>query len=293
MDLASLEAFLAVADCGGFSAAGERLRLTQPAVSKRIAALEQHLGRRLFDRVGREIALTEAGRALLPRARRILGEMEDTRRALGNLDADVAGRLTLATSHHIGLHRLPPLLRAFIRSHPRVDIDLRFLDSEQAWADVLHGRLELAVTTLGPAAAPLRAVPVWDDPLEFVVAPDHPLAARGRASLAELARHPAVLPDANTFTHRIVAGRFAADGLSPHLHMTTNAMETLKMLAGVGLAWSVLPHSMLDASTVVLRVPGVRLRRQLGYVTHGGRTLSNAARAFMGLLDAAANGARS
>ena len=285
MELASLEAFLAVADSGGFSAAGDRLHLTQPAVSKRIAALEQHLGRRLFDRVGRGIALTEAGRALLPRARSILGEMEDTRRALGNLDASVAGHLTLATSHHIGLHRLPPLLRAFIGTHPQAPVDIRFLDSEQAWSEVLHGRLELAITTLGPAAAPLRAVPVWDDPLEFVVAPDHPLAARGRATLRELAAHPAVLPDANTFTHRIVAERFASEGLAPRLQMTTNAMETLKMLAGVGLAWSVLPHTMLDASTVALRVPGVRLRRQLGYVTHGGRTLSNAARAFMALLD--------
>ena len=285
MELASLEAFLAVAESGGFSAAGERLHLTQPAVSKRIAALEQHLGRRLFDRVGRGIALTEAGRALLPRARSILGEMEDTRRALGNLDASVAGHLTLATSHHIGLHRLPPLLRAFIGQHPLAQVDIRFLDSEHAWSEVLHGRLELAITTLGPAAAPLRAVPVWDDPLEFVVAPDHPLAARGRATLRELAAHPAVLPDANTFTHRIVAERFASEGLAPRLQMTTNAMETLKMLAGVGLAWSVLPHTMLDASTVALRVPGVRLRRQLGYVTHGGRTLSNAARAFMALLD--------
>lgn len=287
MELASLEAFMAVAESGGFSAAGERLRITQPAVSKRIAALEHDLGRRLFDRVGREVALTEAGRALLPRARRILGEMEDTRRALGNLDASVHGRLTLATSHHIGLHRLPPLLRAFIRNHPQAAVDIRFLDSEHAWSEVLHGRLELAITTLGPAAPPLHAVPVWDDPLEFVVAPDHPLAARGRATLGELAAHPAVLPDPSTFTHRIIADRFAADGLGVRLHMTTNAMETLKMLAGVGLAWSVLPHTMLDDSTVVLRVPGARLRRQLGYVTHGGRTLSNAARAFMAQLDAA------
>ena len=288
MDLASLEAFLAVAESGGFSAAGERLHLTQPAVSKRIAALEQQLGRRLFDRIGREIALTEAGRALLPRARRILGEMQDTRRALGNLDASIDGHLNLATSHHIGLHRLPPLLRTFVHEHPQVAVDIRFLDSELAWSEVLHGRLELAITTLGPASAPLRAVPVWDDPLEFVVAPDHPLAAQGHTTLRDLAGYPAVLPDASTFTHRIVADRFAADGLAPRLHMTTNAMETLKMLAGVGLAWSVLPHTMLDASTVVLRVPGVRLRRQLGYVTHGGRTLSNAARAFMGLLDGAA-----
>ena len=285
MELASLEAFLAIAETGSFSAAGERLHLTQPAVSKRIAVLEAQLGRRLFDRIGREVALTEAGRALLPRAGRILGELDDTRRALDNLDAGIGGRLHLATSHHIGLHRLPPLLRRFSHDHPGVALDLHFLDSEQAWADGLHGRIELALTTLGPAAPPLRAVPVWDDPLEFAVAPDHPLAGRGEVSLPEIAAYPAVLPDANTFTHRIVADCFAAEGLSPTLRMTTNAMETLKMLASVGLAWSVLPHTMLDAQTTTLRVPGVQLRRQLGHVTHAGRTRSNAARAFMALLD--------
>ena len=292
MELASLEAFLAIAETGSFSAAGERLHLTQPAVSKRIAVLEGQLGRRLFDRIGREVALTEAGQALLPRALRILAELDDSRRALDNLDAEVGGRLSLATSHHIGLHRLPPLLRAFSRGHPRAALDLQFLDSEQAWAQVLHGRVELALTTLGPAAAPLRAVPVWDDPLEFVVAPDHPLAARDDVTLADLAAHPAVLPDANTFTYRIVADRFAAAGLALTLRMTTNAMETLKMLASVGLAWSVLPHTLLDAQTKVLRVPGVQLRRQLGHVTHAGRTLSNAARAFMALLDVAARTGR-
>ena len=289
MDLASLDAFLAIADSGSFSAAGERLHLTQPAVSKRIAVLEGQLGRRLFDRIGREVALTEAGQALLPRARRILAELDDSRRALDNLDAEVGGRLSLATSHHIGLHRLPPLLRAFSHEHPQAALDLQFLDSEQAWAQVLHGRVELALTTLGPAAAPLRTVPVRDDPLEFVVAPDHPLAARDDVTLADLAAHPAVLPDADTFTHRIVADCFASAGLAPTLRMTTNTMETLKMLAGVGLAWTVLPHTMLDAQTTVLRVPGVALRRQLGYVTHAGRTRSNAARAFMALLDAAAD----
>ena len=292
MDPAGLHAFLAVADSGSFSAAGERLHLTQPAISKRIAGLEQGLGRRLFDRIGRQVALTEAGHALLPRARRILAELDDTRRALDNLDAMVGGRLLLATSHHVGLHRLPPLLRRFGREHPRVALDIRFLDSEQAWDEVLHGRVDLAVTTLGPARAPLRTVAVWDDPLEFVVAPDHPLAGRRQVRLRDLAAHPAVLPDADTFTHRIVAARLAAEGLAPALRMTSNHLETLKMLVGVGLAWSVLPRTMLDAQVAVLRVPGVRLRRQLGHVAHTGRTLSNAARAFVAQLDAeAARGA--
>jgi DNA-binding transcriptional LysR family regulator len=118
MDLANLNAFIAIAETGSFSGAGERLHLTQPAISKRIAGLEQQLKVRLFDRLGREVGLTEAGRALLPRAYQILNVLDDTRRALTNLTGEVSGRLTLATSHHIGLHRLPPLLREFTRRYP-------------------------------------------------------------------------------------------------------------------------------------------------------------------------------
>ena len=174
MDLASLNAFIAIAETGSFSLAGERLHLTQPAISKRIAGLEQQLKVRLFDRLGREINLTEAGRALLPRAYQILGVLDDTRRALSNLSGEISGRLTLATSHHIGLHRLPPLLRAFTRAHPQVALDIQFLDSEVAYEEVLHGRAELAVITLAPETRePVRAVGVWDDPLDFVAAPEH------------------------------------------------------------------------------------------------------------------------
>ncbi len=98
MDLANLNAFLAIAETGSFSGAGERLHLTQPAISKRIAVLEQQIGVRLFDRLGREVSLTEAGRALLPRAYQITNVLDDTRRALTNLNGEVSGRLKLITS---------------------------------------------------------------------------------------------------------------------------------------------------------------------------------------------------
>lgn len=287
MDLANLNAFVAVAESGSFSLAGERLHLTQPAVSKRIFALEQQLDVRLFDRLGRETGLTEAGRALLPRAYRILGELDDTRRALANLNGEVSGRLTLATSHHIGLHRLPPVLREFTCRYPAVSLDIRFLDSEVAYEDVLQGRAELAVITLAPETrAPLRATPVWEDPLDFVAAPEHPLARNGALTLADVAAHPAVFPGAHTFTHRIVHKLFEAAGLTPQVAMSTNYLETIKMMVSIGLAWSLLPRTMLDDQVVRLPLPGPQLSRRLGYVLHTERTLSNAARAFMTLLDA-------
>ncbi|HLD68184.1 MAG TPA: LysR family transcriptional regulator [Pseudomonas sp.] len=286
MDLASLNAFIAIAETGSFSGAGERLHLTQPAISKRIAGLEYQLKVRLFDRLGREVSLTEAGRALLPRAYQILNVLDDTRRALSNLSGEISGRLTLATSHHIGLHRLPPLLRAFTRAHPQVALDIQFLDSEVAYEEILHGRAELAVITLAPEThAPVRAVPVWDDPLDFVAAPEHPLARSGAIELADVARHPAVFPGGNTFTHHIVSKLFAAQGLTPNIGMSTNYLETIKMMVSIGLAWSVLPRTMLDDQVARLPLAGIQLERQLGYILHTERTLSNAAKAFMALLD--------
>lgn len=286
MDLANLNAFIAIAETGSFSLAGERLHLTQPAVSKRIASLEQQLRVRLFDRLGREIGLTEAGRALLPRAYQILGVLDDTRRALTNLNGEISGRLTLATSHHIGLHRLPPLLRTFTRTHPQVALDIQFLDSEVAYEEVLHGRAELAVITLAPETRePMRAKAIWNDPLDFVAAPEHPLARLDSVTLADVARHPAVFPGGNTFTHHIVRRLFEREGLTPNIGMSTNYLETIKMMVSIGIAWSVLPRTMLDDQVARLPLPGIQLERQLGYILHSERTLSNAARAFMTLMD--------
>jgi DNA-binding transcriptional LysR family regulator len=290
MDLASLNAFIAIAETGSFSLAGERLFLTQPAISKRIAGLEQQLKVRLFDRLGRAVSLTEAGRALLPRAYQIHGVLDDTRRALSNLNGEISGRLTLATSHHIGLHRLPPLLRAFTRAYPQVALDIQFLDSEVAYEEVLHSRAELAVITLAPQTRePVRAVAVWDDLLDFVAAPEHPLAANGPITLNDVAKHPAVFPGGNTFTHHIVRRLFEAQGLTPNIAMSTNYLETIKMMVSIGLAWSVLPRTMLDEQVARLPLAGIQLHRQLGYIVHSERTLSNAAKAFMALLEAHAD----
>lgn len=288
MDLASLDTFIAIAETGSFSAAAARLHLSQPAISKRIAALEMQLNTRLFDRIGREISLTEAGRALLPRARQVLSVLDDTRRALSNLQGDISGRLTLATSHHIGLHRLPPLLRAFTKAHPKVALNIRFLDSEVAYDAVLQGRIELAVITLAPQTnAPLLAQPVWQDALDFVAAQEHPLAHGGAVTLAEVAQHPAVFPGESTFTHQVVHALFEREHLTPQVAMSTNYLETIKMLVSIGIAWSVLPRTLLDNQIVRLPLQGIQLSRQLGYICHTERTLSNAAKAFMELLNQA------
>ena len=282
MDTQSLQAFIEVAETRSFSKAGERLHLSQPAISKRIAVLEQQLGSALFDRVGRQVALTDAGRTLLPYARRALQDMEDGRRALSHLSGKVGGRLSIGTSHHIGLHRLPPVLRAFTSRYPEVDLDIHFMDSEDACEAVVQGKLELGIVTLPTQAIPqLETVLVWPDPLAVVVMPQHPLLKLKKPRLADLAQHPAVLPDEQTYTHRIVTEALQAHGVQPRIRLATNYLETLKMLVAIGLGWSVLPRSMLDDTIVPLPIPELAMRRDLGAVWHERRTLSMSARALL------------
>ena len=152
MDIDGLKAFMAVAELGSFSIAADRLHLTQPAVSKRIALLEHQMDTRLFDRIGRTVRLTESGQALTTRASQILQQVEDTERAIRNLSGDVSGQLSLATSHHVGLWRLPAVLRQYNGDHPEVTLDLHFMDSEIAHERIIHGELEMAIATLAPDA---------------------------------------------------------------------------------------------------------------------------------------------
>jgi DNA-binding transcriptional LysR family regulator len=287
MDTQFLAAFVEVAEAASFTQAAARLHLSQPAVSKRITALEGQIGQTLFDRVGRSVSLTDAGRTLLPYARSTLQGIEDARRALSQLGGRVGGRLSIGTSHHIGLHRLPPVLGQFTRDYPQVDLDIHFMDSEIACQAVLAGKLELGIVTLPLLPLPqLRSRLVWPDPLAVVAATDHALAGRRQLPLARLAEHPAVLPDEATYTHRIVTAALQAQGVTPHVRLATNYLETLKMLVAIGLGWSVLPESMLDDTLVRLQVPQLRLQRELGIVWHERRTLSGPAQALMRLLPA-------
>ncbi len=286
MDFAALQAFLAVAETGSFSRAAERVYLTQPAISKRIAALEHNLGARLFDRIGRRVQLTESGRALLERSRAILNELEDAKRSLANLSGRIGGSLSLATSHHIGLHRIPPALKQFRARYPEVQLDLRFMDSEQACHAVLRGDLELAIVTLPPAPIPpLKCERVWDDPLDVVVAANHPLARRRAVPAQALLEHPAILPGAGTYTREIILQALDAAGASVRVEMTTNYLEVLKMLASIGLGWTALPRTMIDGDLEVVQIKNMKtIRRTLGIVTHAKRTLSNAGSAMAHLV---------
>lgn len=307
MDISTLHAFIAVARYQSFSKASESLFITQPAISKRVAALEIELGTQLFNRIARQISLTDAGKQLLPKAQEVVNQAEDMQRYASNLKHDISGDLSVAIAHHVGLHRMPPILKQFNQRHPKVKLDIRFEDSDKAFMGVQQGDIEFAVITL-PSVLPDRLIKqvIWQDDLNFVVGVDHPLVNSGlkrhkaedlikqsaptsperlkQVSLKMLSEYPCVLTSQDTETHQIIHRKFQQQGLELDVQMQTNNLETLKMLTAAGLGWSVLPKTMNDDSIIVLNTQE-SLSRELGLVIHNKRTLSKAAHVLKTLIE--------
>ena len=285
MDIQNIRAFLAVSETGSFSRAAETLHLTQPAISKRIQTMEQHLDISLFDRIGKSVQLTEAGQALIPGYRRILDEISESERIVSNLRETTRGHLRFATSHHIGLHRLPAVLRQFSKDYPDVVLELQFMDSEQACQQVLHGDIELGIVTL-PTQPDKRLTlqNVWHDPMHCVVATDHPLATNNKINRAELLSHPSILPSSDTYTRALINRALKLDDDS-NILMETNYLETIKAMVETGIGWGVIPDSMLEASLKVIDMKNIKMQRELGVVFHKSRTRSGPANALLELLN--------
>lgn len=286
MDSQNLQAFVSVAEFGSFSVAAEKLHLTQSAVSKRIALLEQQVAKKLFDRIARQVSLTEAGTALLPRAKHILQEHEAALQAINDLSGHVGGRLRLAISHHLGLHRLPPILKTFAQRFSNVSLDIAFMDSEKAYEQVLQGQSEVAVITLAlETHQNIQSKKIWTDPLRFICAPDHDLALIKQPTLQDLAQHSVILPGLNTYTGRIIQTLFDSQDIPLSAPLSTNYLETISTMVEIGLGWSMLPETLVK-NLHVMPVEHPSVERELGYIHHMNRSLSNAALAFIQLLEA-------
>lgn len=299
MDSQALNAFITVVDTGSFSMAAERLYLTQPAVTKRIQGLESQLGVTLFYRHPKKLTLTEAGSIFLISARNILREIENSKTALSNIDQHISGELKVISSHHIGLHRLPMVIKKFLGDYPDVELKIEFMESERAYEKIIKNQADIAFLTLDtkfdttansafhinkdakekPDA--LTEHLHWADPMNIVCGLDHPLALMKSIDLATLARHRAILPEKKTFTYSILAHLFNKESLQLTGTIPTNYLETIKMLVVTGLGWTVLPNTMIDEFVHVIRLEGVDIQRGLGVVSHKKHLLSNSANAFI------------
>jgi len=285
MQISQITAFLAVAELQSFSLAAERLHITQPAVSKRIRQLEENMQTNLFDRIGKKSILTPNGLALMPHAEQILLEIKTYKARLEREHDQPSGILSLATSHHVGLHRLPQVLRDFKIEYPQVDLDLHFMDSEDACIAISKNELELAIVTL-PEIPDERLIlePIWIDLLQVVLAPDHPLSRLSEISSDQLLDYPAILPSAGTFTRKIINQYFATAKGSMKIILETNYLETIKVMVSANLGWSMLPISMLDSTLTGKSLSGLEIKRSLGIVTRRNRTLSLNSEAMITML---------
>ena len=278
MDKHNLNAFIAVSETKSFS------NVTQSTISKRIALLEETMGQKLFDRIARQVSLTPAGAELLPRAERMLKEYKDAIQAINDLSGNTSGTLRLAISHHLGLHRLPPLLKTYAQAHPDVVLDIEFMDSEKAYEQILLGHSEVAVITLAlEERHNIDGKKIWNDRLRFVCAQDHPLSKLTTPELLHLADYPVILPGLNTYTGRIVQNLFQEEDIRLKSPMSTNYLETISTMVEVGLGWSVLPETLVR-DLHVMPIHNCHIQRELGYIHHKKRTLSNSAQAFISLI---------
>lgn len=286
MNTTNLSTFITVMQTKSISGAAEKLFITQPAVSKRIKSLEEEFGIRLFDTIGRGIIPTSAAHELLPYAKKWLEDYESCKASLMYSKEIATGKLVIGTSHHIGLHHLPLVLKQFIQSYPAVQVEVKFMDSETAHKAVLEGEVSLAFLTLPPTFdRRLHYHTLWSDPLYFVTGVLSSLAQESDVTLLKLARYPAILPAANTFTSQITLAEFGKHNLRPYATMSTNPLESIRMLVSVGLGWSVLPQTLINQDLVKIDMKEqIELQRHLGLVVNPSLTRSSSTQAFLDVL---------
>ncbi len=270
-----------VAETGSFSRAAEKLFITQPAISKRISTLEFSLDCKLFDRLGKNIRLTQAGEALIPSYQKILAEINESERIISALRTDVSGHMRFFKIQNIWLHRLHTLFLDLTRKLKKVELDIQFMDSEQAADLILKGNIELALITLpGTINPPLTTLPVWTDHMYIVVAKDHVLAKSKIITIKQLSEYGVLIQSHSTHTRNIIDQALKLDS-NIKIIMESNYLETIKAMIQNGLGWGVLPESMIDDSLHRLNIKNVKMKRHLGVLVHASRTLSSSADALL------------
>jgi DNA-binding transcriptional LysR family regulator len=251
--------FAAVADAGSFTAASDRLHVVQSAVSAGIRSLERELGASLFDRTTRQVQLSDAGRALLPEARRMLADEALALDSVRLVREGVRGSVAVGTMQAPlrGAARPARLLAMFHAAHPEVEIVVRHVGGSLAMADrVREGTLDLAFLSLANERPPgLQLTRLASEAMMLATGPDHPLGARASVELGELQEEPfADLPEG--WGLRMVSDRsFAAARAEREIVFELNDTTSLVDFVREGLAVALLPPSIAQLAPEIALVP--------------------------------------
>src|ERR1051325_10707347 len=292
LDSRQLRTFCALARTGNFTQTPRELHLTQSGISHSMKALERDIGCRLLDRLGKKVALTQAGEQLLHHATKILQEMENAREALAHLGKWGKGRLRLGASTTACQYIVPPVLREFKESFPDHAISIEPGDTPELVALLLRHRIDLALSLEPDKEPQLDFHPLFTDELCFIVGALHPWAQRGRVERSEIPRQSYVLYGKHSVTFRLLEDYFRREQMVLNTVIEIGNMEATKELVKLGLGVSVLApwiarKEIEEGSLVALPLGRRKLQRRWGILHARGKRLNLAEETFIGLCQAA------
>jgi DNA-binding transcriptional LysR family regulator len=293
VEIAQVEAFLAVGTFGGFRRAADALRVTQPAISARIKALEESLGVTLFERGRGGLALSAAGRALRPHAEQLLHALALARQAVHDLrPATGGGAITIAAALSICTYLLPDVLKRFQTAHPKTLITVRSGHSKEVLEMVLAGDAELGLAR-SLQHPEVETVSLRDDPLVLVSAPGGSMARLGRVRLEQVAAQPLILFDRGSSDWTLSHGLFRRAGLVPNVVLEVESIEAAKRMVERGIGVAFLPRLAVVREIQRRRLIAIEVRdaeplsRSLDLIHPRQRPLSAEAQALLKTLRSA------
>jgi DNA-binding transcriptional LysR family regulator len=289
MNLNHLRVFHAVAAAGSITAAARALQVSQPAVSKQLADLEDALGAQLVDRLPRGIRLTKVGHALSEHAARIFGIEHTAEVELAALLGMRRGQLTVGASTTIGSYLVPRVFGAFQREHPALRLDLQIGNTAIVHDLVRRQVVELGLTE-GLETDVDLATEVFDqDEMVVITAPGDPVRARGRLSAKELVALPFVMRERGSGTREVIEAAFAKKRLVIEPVMSLGSTEAVKHAVTAGLGVAIVSRlalglELVSGSLVEIELADLEIRRALHLVELRGKSRSPAAERFIELL---------
>ncbi len=268
ISLDRLHAFAQVVELGSFSAAAERLDLTQPAVSLQVRELEKQVGVRLIERVGRRATPTAAGEELLGHTRQIQATVDTALDAMARHAKGTVGRIRLGTGDTACIYFLPPVLRALRNKYPSLDIVVSTGNTPDVLKSVEENTIDIGLVTLPAPGRMFDIQPLLDD--EFVVIAAQGLELPERVTASDLARLPVVLYESSANTRQLIDQWTIRAGVSLKPVMELGSVEAIKELVGAGLGCSIVPRMALPSSgarrRIIIRSLQPRLYRKLAIV---------------------------
>ncbi|MGB7157715.1 MAG: LysR substrate-binding domain-containing protein [Tepidisphaeraceae bacterium] len=292
MELHQLRYFVAVAESNSFSKGAAACDVAQPSLSQQIQKLEREVGRRLFDRLGRTVALTDAGRALLPRARRILAEVDGVERGVAEEIDDGRGALTIGAIPTVAPFLLPGAVSAFLKAQPQAQLLVREDLTGNLVEGLIRAELDLCVCALPLDDDRLATEQLVAEPLLVAAAAGHPLA-RGRGIRpSELEGQPAVVLHELHCLGEQVSSFCRQRRISPRIVCRTTQLTTVRSLVELGLGVSLVPRmcAATDAHGVCTYTPvdDPKLHRRVVVAWHKTRGRSRLGDRFIACLKAEA-----